>query len=474
LKSGLIVKKENTLDFYSKLANSEDILSSVKLTFKCISELYSKINGFLLLLDTNRRKQAFQTHNVPDSILSPMIRASLRGYDMIRLGRKPLEGNCYTLVQGRVRTSIRYSLYIFSRNGKILQKEDMNKIKVIMNILCSRISGFQRTLLVLDELKRMEIALASVKDFSEIVTMLGGGDQIAIQSMFMGFSAESIGADRVTFYYYDELAHMLYPNLIMVYQHGRLDPYDYYTELKDLSIPLGRDSCGLSIQTNKPIFIKSLRNTNLGYEGYVDRKIGLRCQSIIDIPLIGRESILGVIEIGNTYDNRAFTENDFNISLIIANLTLNSLEKSSLYNWATTDSLTNLYNYHYLQMVLDREISRVKRYTRELSMILLDVDNFKTVNDTYGHLFGNFVLQEISRAIQAILRQNIDIPVRYGGDEFLIILPETDQDGAILLAERIQENVRRLKLKHENKTVKLTVSIGVASLKKRKRSSVRI
>ena len=108
---------------------------------------------------------------------------------------------------------------------------------------------------------------------------------------------------------------------------------------------------------------------------------------------------------------------------------------------ATTDELTGLWNRRMIFKKLEEEISRARRYPEPLTILLLDVDHFKEINDCYGHLQGDRVLQGIARAIQDEVRE-VDIPGRYGGEEFLILLPNTDVEGARAVAERIRKRIQ--------------------------------
>ena len=128
-----------------------------------------------------------------------------------------------------------------------------------------------------------------------------------------------------------------------------------------------------------------------------------------------------------------------------------------------TDSLTGLYNHGEFFKLLRSELDRSRRFDTYLSLLMIDVDNFKVFNDTYGHLAGDVALKMISGAIKRAVRK-IDIVSRYGGEEFTAILPETDQGGAIVLAERIKGEVASMNMSPvEDERVTLTVSIGICS-----------
>ncbi len=135
-----------------------------------------------------------------------------------------------------------------------------------------------------------------------------------------------------------------------------------------------------------------------------------------------------------------------------------------LLEMAVRDGLTGLYNRRYFQERLTEEISRIKRYGGELSLILLDVDHFKRVNDTYGHLVGDEVLKGLAHILVCETRQS-DIVARYGGEEFIILLPSTSLDGALVLAERLRKRVAETTFYDEDdRPFKVTISLGVSYL----------
>jgi diguanylate cyclase (GGDEF)-like protein len=132
---------------------------------------------------------------------------------------------------------------------------------------------------------------------------------------------------------------------------------------------------------------------------------------------------------------------------------------------AVTDELTGLFNHRRFQEVIAAEVERARRYGQEMGLIMLDIDNFKQVNDTYGHLQGDLVLREVARVLRQSSRE-IDEPARYGGEEMAVALPQTDLEGAYQFAERVRHAVEdlALPLPSGNGTLQVTASFGVASL----------
>lgn len=129
-----------------------------------------------------------------------------------------------------------------------------------------------------------------------------------------------------------------------------------------------------------------------------------------------------------------------------------------------TDDLTGLYNQRYLELVLERELSLAKRNNTVFSVLFLDLDHFKNVNDSHGHLIGSRLLYEVGVEIKKTLRDS-DISFRYGGDEFVMILSHTGLDAAVLVAERIRQKIEKKRfLVREGLEIRLTASIGVASV----------
>jgi len=127
-----------------------------------------------------------------------------------------------------------------------------------------------------------------------------------------------------------------------------------------------------------------------------------------------------------------------------------------------TDPLTGTYNRGYLTERLPQEIKRAKRYSRALSIIICDIDHFKKVNDTYGHLVGDEVLKDFARCIRHSIRHDVDWMARYGGEEFLIVLPETEVNGATAMAERLRGELSRRVTEAQDKQISITASFGVA------------
>jgi diguanylate cyclase (GGDEF)-like protein len=133
-----------------------------------------------------------------------------------------------------------------------------------------------------------------------------------------------------------------------------------------------------------------------------------------------------------------------------------------IYRLTIVDALTDIHNKRYLLEFLDRELARSARYGRPLALLLFDIDLFKAVNDELGHLGGDFTLREIAACVKSVIRKE-ELFARYGGEEFAVVLPETTRDGAIAVGERIRAMVETNPFLYENKSYRVTISLGVAT-----------
>jgi diguanylate cyclase (GGDEF)-like protein len=176
---------------------------------------------------------------------------------------------------------------------------------------------------------------------------------------------------------------------------------------------------------------------------------------------------LGTIAIAR--HDRPFSAQDEELIGYLAAQCAVSLENARLHDelvrQATVDELTGLSNHRRLQQALDEELARSRRFPSPVSLLLLDIDDFKRVNDTYGHLQGDLVLREVARVLRQSSRE-IDEPARYGGEEMAVALPQTDLEGAFQFAERVRRRIEDLDLPllDGDGTLKVTASFGAASL----------
>jgi diguanylate cyclase (GGDEF)-like protein len=188
-------------------------------------------------------------------------------------------------------------------------------------------------------------------------------------------------------------------------------------------------------------------------------------QALKIFPLAAGDRILGTLVTGSR-SKAAFADDEVRMLEVIAIQAAQAVLRAQLYEqmeqMATTDGMTGLFNHRTFQSRFDEALSATRRYNRKLSFILIDVDHFKTVNDTYGHATGDLVLKGVARLLREQARDT-DIVARYGGEEFAIIMPETDGVGADVIAERIRERVMAEVFQTEQGPLRVTISLGIAT-----------
>lgn len=223
-------------------------------------------------------------------------------------------------------------------------------------------------------------------------------------------------------------------------------------------IKAGEGVAGMVFLERKPII------TNLGAADprFIVKDILTNTHSLLCVPLIAKGEAIGVINITNKKHGKLFNQKDLEFMTSLANQAAIAIDNAKLYELATKDGLTKLYISRHFYILLENEIRRCARYKRDMSLLMLDIDDFKHVNDTYGHLIGDQILRELSRTITETVRK-IDIPARYGGEEFVVILPETSKEDAVIIAERLRKNISKIVVQaNETTTISPTTSIGVS------------
>jgi diguanylate cyclase (GGDEF)-like protein len=147
-------------------------------------------------------------------------------------------------------------------------------------------------------------------------------------------------------------------------------------------------------------------------------------------------------------------------------LTCGNIENAyheEIYRLTTIDGLTQIFNKRYFLENLEREIARSQRYRRSLSLVMFDIDHFKKINDSYGHLAGDYVLKMLASTVKSKIRRE-DLFARYGGEEFAIVLPEIDGDNGKAFAEKIRQIVEKQDFRFENTRIRVTISMGVSTI----------
>ncbi len=235
--------------------------------------------------------------------------------------------------------------------------------------------------------------------------------------------------------------------------------------LQGVRLAPGMGIASYSAETGEPVILPDVK-TDPRFNDNVDQSTGFITESIVCVPLNVPGKTLGVMEVVNVFDFEVFKSRDLPILTILAEYAAIAIENSRyvarIEQMNITDEYTGLYNARYMHQVLEELIDQAREKKTGLAVVFVDVDNFKKIVDTYGHLSGSHLLKEIGETISGCLGEK-DLLIKYGGDEYVIILPETDRETALKRLEKVLQAIRSSEyLTGEAEPVKITGSFGIA------------
>ncbi len=219
----------------------------------------------------------------------------------------------------------------------------------------------------------------------------------------------------------------------------------------------GKGIVGWIAENGQPIIIEDVKKDKRFDESF-DIMSGFKTESIIGVPLKSNGKVFGVIELVNKLDGSPFSALDLKLLTTIADFAAIAVEKvyylSTLKKMINIDPLTGVFNRRFLQFYLQKELQRNKRDNTVISLLFVDIDDFKKINDTFGHLAGDEILKSVTTVINESIR-TADLLFRFGGDEFLVLLPKTEKTDAEAIKKRINE-----KISNAGFEIPFTVTIG--------------
>ncbi len=266
-----------------------------------------------------------------------------------------------------------------------------------------------------------------------------------------------VGAKFASVYILDETN-----NILHLYKHNHPFPINQIVSLNQTPTPpmvLAVRSKELILVPDidihkQPVIRKSQRTFADNYE----------TKNCAIVPLICQDRVVGVLNLADKTGGEFFASWDIALIELFSQLVGASIGNIRLFEkiqrQATTDGLTGLVNHKTFYEILERELWRSRRFGGGISLIMIDVDNLKTINDKYGHRAGDKVIREISRRIKECIRQ-IDVAARYGGDEFAVILLNTELSDAVIVAERMVAAVARTPTTWSKHQIQLSISVGL-------------
>ncbi len=243
-------------------------------------------------------------------------------------------------------------------------------------------------------------------------------------------------------------------------------------DLKDKKIELSKyPEIIEAINRKDPLIVDDIATNPLMNEVKESVK-GLEGKSLLLVPIVFNDRVLGTLFLRTKKESGGFDDNEVNFCRIVANSAFHAIKNARIFQQlaeentylqeaAITDHLTGLYNHNYFYLRLDEDYMRASRYRTPLSLIMMDIDHFKSINDTYGHRAGDIVLRGLANLVKKAVRKS-DVLARYGGEEFAMILPSTDLAGAVDEAERLRKMVEDYRFR-DFPSIKVTMSLGVAA-----------
>lgn len=240
--------------------------------------------------------------------------------------------------------------------------------------------------------------------------------------------------------------------------------------VKTLKIPLGPNNPSPLARTyheGMPLHITPDKISRYKDDTFLQK---FRTNELVIMPLKAKNKVNGLIVADNLFTQKPISEDDLRLFMMLANQAGLAIENASLYelvrHQSHTDSITNLWNHGFFQDQLSREIESTRAHHHPLTLLILDIDDFKKLNDTCGHHNGDIVLREIAGILKESSREN-DYACRYGGEEFAIILTQTTKEQGMVIAERIREKVAgytfQLSADADERKLYVTVSVGLSA-----------
>lgn len=340
------------------------------------------------------------------------------------------------------------SIELFSQRPDAFSEEDTKAIQ----LCASKAAVAIRNARICDELRQT----AEERDLLyEIMGFVSASmPPVQLLSKVADSLANYLSAHAVAAFSVQRLPHMHKTTEVMMRNFTRTD----MENLKDLFVERWPAATNGDAETNGRL-LERQRAFTVNFSGG---------KSIYVLPLFSRDLLQGIIVLLWEYDRKIdFHRHMDDMIRIVSDQTALGLERHHLYTGVEkiglTDELTGLSNRRMFNYLIGREINRSRRYQRPLSLVMIDIDHFKKINDTWGHPVGDLVLRQLGGLMRENFRR-LDVPVRYGGEEFAVILPETSLEEAIHFAERFRVTVEQAAFMTGRERIPVTISLGVATV----------
>jgi diguanylate cyclase (GGDEF)-like protein len=389
------------------------------------------------------KKQFFNT-----AILD-LVLPDMSGIELLRMFRNKFPETCLIVFTGYASLSSAIEALKVGAYDYIIKPFDIEHLKLVVKRGLEKEKLIVRNKELLERMERekfkLEIILQAYEKISSILKLEDLADFVADKAI------QIVEAEKASLMIIDDNSQ----ELILKGSKG----IDMGKEKIQWKIKVGELIAGWVAREGKALLVSDI-DSDPRFQAQA-KPSRYKTKSFISLPLKSDSHIIGVINVTDKLaSTNIFTEEDLRYLTILAHQTVAQIENIKLYerlsSLAITDSLTNLFNHRYFQERIHSEILRAERYNHALTLAMFDIDSFKLYNDRYGHQEGDKVLKLCAFTLKQFSRQ-VDVVCRYGGEEFMIILPDTDTKGVQIMSEKIRKAVEE---------IKLSVSVGIAGFEK--------
>ena len=390
----------------------------------------------------------------PDLILLDLVMPGLDGHEVCRVLKEDEKTRAVPVVLLTARDGLEDRI-----RGLDAGANDYLTKPVQPEELIARVKAHLRTRQLCEELDQRQRDLAQILELSKAVASTRRSSEIF--HLIVERTAQLVGARRCSLVIIGEEEKCY---VVASQDNPNLTPLpislDRYPEVQE------------AIRRRRPVVVDDVTHDPL-VEEMRDTLLDLGFRSLLVVPVSLRGTVVGTLLLRTARPGQPFTARELQLCELIGETAAIALQNAHLFeslelanlnleHLTLIDDLTQAYNRRYLFRKLEEEVNRAQRYGQPLSCIMLDVDDFKEVNDRYGHAQGDVILRELVGIVQKVIRRS-DILARYGGEEFVILLPQTEGDGARVEAERIRRTVREHAFPGIEPILPLTLSQGIAS-----------
>ncbi len=337
--------------------------------------------------------------------------------------------------------------------NKILTEDEVRMVRAFLNQVAVAVQNVALR-------KKVEHRIVEISNLGLLTTEVGEVREIEkLLQLILNRSTELVRAEQASLMLLDEATEELHIRACRGLSHEVAG---------NLRLPVGQGIAGKVLAEGQALLVKDIEQDPRIRQ---KKKMRYRTKSFISLPLSLRGRKFGVLNIADKAAGGTFDEEDVKILKIFAAQALIALERTQLYERSKemehvliTDHLTGLLNRRYFFERTAEEITRAERHHQPLSLMMIDVDDFKWYNDQNGHLAGDDALRTAATLIRDTVR-NIDFVARYGGEEFVVVLPQTSKKEAIIIGERLRKEVEKFHFLHEENQPlgKMTISVGLAA-----------